>query len=84
VREEARVGQRTTLDVLNAQQRLLEARSTIVSVQRERVVSSYSLLSAVGDLNARKLGLAVQNYDPTIHFDQVKGKWIGLRTPDGR
>jgi outer membrane protein len=84
VREEARVGQRTTLDVLNAQQRLLEARSNIVSVQRERVVSSYSLLSSVGDLNARKLGLAVQNYDPTIHFDQVKGKWIGLRTPDGR
>ena len=84
VREEARVGQRTTLDVLNAQQRLLSARSEIVSVQRERVVSSYSLLAAVGDLNARRLGLAVQNYDPTIHLDQVKGKWIGTRTPDGR
>ena len=84
VREEARVGQRTTLDVLNAQQRLLAARSDIVSVQRERVVSSYSLLSSVGDLNARRLGLAVQNYDPTIHLEQVKGKWIGTRTPDGR
>ena len=84
VREEARVGQRTTLDVLNAQQRLLAARSEIVSVQRDRVVSSYSLMSSVGDLNARRLGLGVQNYDPTIHFEQVKGKWIGTRTPDGR
>jgi outer membrane protein len=84
VREEARVGQRTTLDVLNAQQLLLNARVSLVSAQRERVVSSYSLLSTVGDLNARRLGLAVQHYDPTIHFDQVRNKWIGLRTPDGR
>lgn len=84
VREEARVGQRTTLDVLNAQQALLNARVNLVIAQRERVVGSYSLMSAVGDLNAFRLGLAVQHYDPTIHFEQVKGKWIGTRTPDGR
>ncbi len=84
VREEARVGQRTTIDVLNAQQRLLEARVNIIQAQRERVVGSYSLLSAVGDLNARRLGLAVQHYDPTVHFEQVRGKWVGTRTPDGR
>lgn len=84
VREEARVGQRTTLDVLNAQQGLLNARVNLVIAQRDRVVGSYSLMSAIGDLNARRLGLAVQHYDPTIHFDQVKDKWIGTRTPDGR
>jgi outer membrane protein len=84
VREEARVGQRTTLDVLNAQQSLLNARVNLVTAQRDRVVGSYSLLSAVGNLSARTLGLNAPNYDPTVHYDQVKGKWIGLRTPDGR
>ena len=48
VREEARVGQRTTLDVLNAQQELVNARVALVTAQRDRVVASYSLLSAVG------------------------------------
>lgn len=84
VREEARVGQRTTLDVLNAQQALLNARVNLVTAQRDRVIGSYSLLSSVGRLSARTLGLNAPNYDPTIHYDQVKGKWIGLRTPDGR
>ncbi len=84
VREEARVGQRTTLDVLNAQQALLNARVNLVTAQRDRVVSSYALIASVGQLSARTLGLAVSTYDPTIHYEQVKDKWIGLRTPDGR
>jgi outer membrane protein len=84
VREEARVGQRTTLDVLNAQQALLNARVNLVTAQRDRVIGSYSLLSSVGRLSARTLGLNAPNYDPSIHYDQVKGKWIGVRTPDGR
>jgi outer membrane protein len=84
VREEARVGQRTTLDVLNAQLALLNTRVALVSAQRDRVVSSYAVMAAVGRLSAANLGLAVVQYDPTIHFDQVKDKWIGLRTPDGR
>jgi outer membrane protein len=84
VREEAKVGQRTTLDVLNAQQALLTARSQLVSAEHDQVVNSYSLLSAVGRLNIPTLGLAVAEYDPRVHFDQVKSKWIGLRTPDGK
>ena len=84
VREEARVGQRTTLDVLNAQQTLLNARVSLVSAQRDRVVASYATLGAVGELSADMLGLDVVRYDPTVHFNQVKDKWIGLRTPDGR
>ncbi len=84
VREEAKVGQRTTLDVLNAQQALLTARNQLVSAEHDAVVNSYALLSAVGRLNIPTLGLAVAEYDPRVHFDQVKSKWIGLRTPDGK
>ncbi len=84
VREEAKVGQRTTLDVLNAQQALLQARTTLVQAEHDQVVNSYSLLSAMGRLNIPTLGLAVAEYDPRVHFDQVKSKWIGLRTPSGQ
>lgn len=84
VREEARVGQRTTLDVLNAQQTLLNARVSLVSAQRDRVVASYVVMAAIGRLEANNLHLNVVAYDPTVHFDQVKDKWFGLRTPDGR
>jgi outer membrane protein len=84
VREEAKVGQRTTLDVLNAQQALLSARTVLVQAEHDQVVNSYSLLSSVGRLNVPTLGLAVSEYDPREHFDQVKSKWFGLRTPDGK
>jgi outer membrane protein len=84
VREEAKVGQRTTLDVLNAQQSLLNARVQLVTAQHDSVVNSYSLLSAVGRLSIQTLGLAVSEYDPRIHFDQVKNKLWGVRTPDGK
>ena len=83
VREEAKVGQRTTIDVLNAQQTLLSSRVNLVTAQRTQVVTSYTLLAAIGKLSATTLGLRVANYDPTLHFDQVKDKWIGARTPDG-
>jgi outer membrane protein len=84
VREEARVGQRTTLDVLNAQQELVNARVALVTAQHDRVVASYTLLGAVGELNLPKLGLNVPLYDPMVHYQQVRDAWIGVRTPDGR
>jgi outer membrane protein len=83
VREEYKVGQRTTLDVLNAQQELLNARVAQVTAQRDRVVASYSVLSSIGQLSARALGLKVATYDPKVHTEQVKDKWFGLRTPSG-
>ncbi len=83
-REEARVGQRTTLDVLNAQQTLLNARVQLVGAQRDRVVATYAILASCGRLSASGLSLKLQPYNPTVHFDQVKDKWFGLRTPDGR
>jgi outer membrane protein len=84
VREEARVGQRTTLDVLNAQQELVNARVALVTAQRDRVVASYSLLAAVGRLNANALNLRVPDYDPIVHYEQVRDSWFGVRIPDGR
>ena len=84
IREEAKVGQRTTLDVLNAQQALLNSRTSLITAQRDQVVNSYALLASIGQLSAAKLGLGVSSYDPTVHFDQVKDKAWGLRTPDGR
>jgi outer membrane protein len=84
VREEAKVGQRTTLDVLNAQQALLNARVSLVISQRDRVVASYAVLGSIGRLSAQELDLSVTLYDPTIHYEQVKTKWFGTDTPDGR
>jgi outer membrane protein len=84
VREEARVGQRTTLDVLNAQQELVNARVALVTAQHDRVVASYTLLAAVGSLSMQRLGLNVTIYDPQVHYQQVRDAWIGVRIPDGR
>src|SRR5215510_333689 len=84
VREEARVGQRTTLDVLNAQQELVNARVALVSAQRDRVAASYTLLAAVGRLSPQVLGLHVPVYDSNVHYQQVRDVWSGVRTPDGR
>ena len=84
VREEARVGQRTTLDVLNAQQELVNARVALVTAQHDRVVASYTLLAAVGALSMRRLGLNVLIYDPMVHYQQVRDAWMGVRNPDGR
>jgi outer membrane protein len=84
VREEARVGQRTTLDVLNAQQELVNARVALVTAQHDRVVASYTLLAAVGNLSMPRLGLNVLVYDPMVHYQQVRDAWIGVRNPDGR
>src|SRR5262252_98864 len=84
VREEARVGQRTTLDVLNAQQELVNAHVALVTAQHDRVVASYTLLAAVGRLSMERLGLNVMIYDPQVHYQQVRDAWIGVRTPDGR
>lgn len=84
VREEAKVGQRTTLDVLDAEQTLLDARVSLVTAESDRVVASYALVSAIGRLTAQALALAVDTYQPTVHYEQVRDKWFGLRTPSGQ
>jgi outer membrane protein len=84
VAEELKVGQRTTLDLLNAEQALLNAKVALIGAQRDRVVASYAVLQAMGTLTAGNLGLQVARYDPTVHYRQVHDKWIGLRTPEGQ
>jgi outer membrane protein len=84
VREEAKAGQRTTLDVLNAQQALVNARVALVTAQHDRVVASYAVLTAVGRLAPQVLNLATTVYDPSVHYHQVRDSWYGVRTPDGR
>jgi outer membrane protein len=84
VRTEARLGLRTTLDVLIDQQALVNARLNLVTAQHDRVVGSYKLLSAVGRLSPQTLGLAASIYDPMVHYQQVRDAWAGLRTPDGQ
>jgi outer membrane protein len=84
IRQEALVGQRTTFDILFAQQTLLNTRVTLVNAEHDRVVASYAAMAAIGRLSAGNLNLRVGQYDPTVHFELVKDKWIGLRTPDGR
>jgi outer membrane protein len=84
VQEEFRVGQRTTLDVLNAQAELVGARVALVTAQRDRVVNSYSLLAGVGRLSVETLNLRVATYEPEVHYHQVRDRWFGVRTPDGR
>ena len=84
VRMEARLGLRTTLDVLNAQQALVNARVSLVTAQHDRVVGSYNLLFAVGRLSPQTLRLPTSIYDPVVHYQQVRDAWGGVRTPDGR
>ncbi|HET7888992.1 MAG TPA: TolC family outer membrane protein [Bradyrhizobium sp.] len=82
--KEAQVGQRTVIDILNAQQTLVNARVALVTAQHDRVVASYAVLNAMGRLSPQLLRLSTQTYDPSVHYQQVRDNWAGTRTPDGR
>jgi outer membrane protein len=84
VRREAAGGQRTTIDVLNAQQDLTTARSRLIQAQHDRVIASYTLLSAVGRLDVHTLNLNTPDYLPEVHYHQVRDAWHGVRTPSGQ
>ncbi|HEY0235020.1 MAG TPA: TolC family outer membrane protein [Afipia sp.] len=84
VRREAQAGQRTTLDVLNSQQDVIAARARLIGAQRDRIIASYTLLSAVGKLDVRTLGLNTPDYLPEVHYHQVRDAWHGVRTPSGQ
>jgi outer membrane protein len=84
VRREAEGGQRTTIDVLNAQQDLTNARSRQIQAQHDRVIASYTLLSAVGRLDVHTLNLNTPDYLSEVHYHQVRDAWHGLRTPSGQ
>jgi len=76
VREEQRVGARTLLDVLNAEQEVLEAKASLVRTERDMVVAQHSLLSEMGRLDADLLSLPTAIYDADVHYREAKGKWL--------
>lgn len=77
VQQEREVGAKTLLDVLTAEQNLLNARVALVTARRDEVVASYSLLSAMGRLTAEALTLPVTPYNAVAHYDRVQDAWIG-------
>ncbi|WP_299406098.1 TolC family outer membrane protein [uncultured Roseobacter sp.] len=72
VREEATLGARTTLDVLDAEQELLDAETSRISAQASLYVAAYAVLQSTGRLTAKDLSLNVQLYDPSAYYDLVK------------
>lgn len=72
IREEATLGARTTLDVLSAEQELLNAQTARISARSEQSVAAYQLLAAQGLLTAEQLRLKVQIYDPTLYYNLAK------------
>ena len=77
VRQEYFVGSRTTLDVLDAESEVVNARITLVSAERDQIVAAYQILGSIGRLTARDLSLPVEYYDPEENYLNVRGKWIG-------
>lgn len=86
VREEEKAGLRTQLDVLNAEQELLDAQVQQTGTRRELVVAAYGLLAQMGRLTSESLALTAQVYDPEAHYEEVRSKWFGLEITrqDGR
>jgi outer membrane protein len=75
VREEEKVGQRTLLDVLNAELELLTAEVQLVTTRRNLVVLSYNVVASVGRLDALTTGVASEVYDPEVHYKDVRREW---------
>ncbi|WP_263356150.1 TolC family outer membrane protein [Acidicapsa ligni] len=78
VREEANVGTRTTLDVLNAEQELIDAKTGIVQADHDIAVAILHIRSATGILTAAALKLPVNLYDPDAHYQTARSQWIGF------
>ncbi len=81
VREEAALGARTTLDVLNAENELLEAQANRIIAETDRQVAAYALLASMGLLTVTHLNLGIPTYDPSAYFEAVKN--APFRSPQG-
>ena len=78
VREEQKVGQRTLLDVLNAEQEFLDSQTELVNARREVVVAGYRLLAAMGQLSSEGMGLTSHVYDPEGIHSKARQNWFGI------
>ncbi|MBL0372869.1 TolC family outer membrane protein [Rhizobium sp. KVB221] len=82
--EEQKVGQATTLDVLDSQAKVLQAEESLAQSRRDAVVASFAIVAAMGHLTIDTMNLKVAKYQPETNYEAVKDAWIGLRTVDGR
>ncbi|MFN3146932.1 MAG: TolC family outer membrane protein [Paracoccaceae bacterium] len=83
VREEARLGARTTLDVLDAEQELLDAKVSAITAETSRYIAVYGVLSAMGLLTVEHLGLGIATYDPAAYYETVKDAPVRHVSPQG-
>ena len=77
-RQEALVGQRTTLDVLDQENDLFQAEVDLVGAQRDEIVASYRVKAAIGDLTAQAINLPVTPYNVETNYEDVRSRWFGL------
>ena len=77
VEQEAEVGSRTTLDVLDAQQELLSAQVALVRAQRDEYVAAFEVKSSIGRLTVAALGLGVEAFDEEVYYNRVRNRWFG-------
>lgn len=82
-REEAELGARTTLDVLNAEQELLDARASLIQAEIQQFVAVYSLLSSMGLLTVAHLDLGILTYDPAAYYSAVESAPVRHVSPQG-
>ena len=81
VREEQRAGQRTLLDILDAERELVNARIRLLTTRRDLHVSTFALLRSTGELTIARLAPGTEQYDPKQHYHAVRGKWWGTKSP---
>jgi outer membrane protein len=84
IKEESKVGTRTTLDVLNAEQELLDAKIDEAKSRYDRDMAVLEIQAAIGQLTIEHLNLPVKAYDPRLHYDDVRNQWIGFSKDDSR
>ncbi len=83
VEREASVGSRTVLDILDAEQELLDAKVSLVRAERDEIVAIFQVKEAMGRLTTRQMNLNVDFYDPVAHYREVRGKWFGGSSTGG-
>ena len=77
-------GERTILDVLNAQRALLQARGQLNTTIHDEIVEEYTFAAALGTLSARSLRLHIPYYDPSANFEDVEDRWFGFGIDEDR
>jgi outer membrane protein len=83
VEREAQVGSRTVLDVLDAEQELLDSRVSYVTSERDEILAVYELKASIGQMTAKDLQLEVDAYTPVINYNKVRNKWFGVNVSNG-